>query len=95
MPGLGEFEISRLLRTPVEMVEFHLWYLREKRLVYRLDTGQLAISALGVDRIERDQLRISEDRLLSTGIAGMPPQSWGAADAAQSSGALEDGQQAL
>ena len=94
MPGLGEFEISRLLRTPVEMVEFHLWYLREKRLVYRIDTGQLAITALGVDRIERDQLHISEDRLLSTGSTGMPPPNWGAADAAQSSGALEDGQRA-
>jgi curved DNA-binding protein CbpA len=91
MPGLGEYEISRLLRTPVEMVEFHLWYLREKRLVYRLDTGQLAISALGVDRIERDQLRMSDDRLLSTGSVGMTPESWGANDAAHSSGALEDG----
>ena len=91
MPGLGEYEISRLLRTPVEMVEFHLWYLREKRLVCRLDTGQLAITALGVDRIERDQLRISDDRLLSTGSAGMPPESWEGNDATRSSGALEEG----
>jgi hypothetical protein len=91
MPGLGEYEISRLLRTPVEMVEFHLWYLREKGLVYRLDMGQLAITALGVDRIERDQLRIRDDRLLSSGGAGMTPESWGAADTPESSGALEDG----
>jgi curved DNA-binding protein CbpA len=94
MPGLGEYEISRLLRAPVEMVEFHVWYLREKGLVHRLDTGQLAITALGVDRIERDQLRISDDRLLSTGSAGMPPESWDGDAARQSSGSLEDGRHA-
>jgi curved DNA-binding protein CbpA len=94
MPGLGEYEISRLLRTPVEMVEFHIWYLREKGLVHRLDTGQLAITALGVDRIERDQLRISDDRLLGSGPAGMTPDHWDAGDEPHSSGALEDGHQA-
>ena len=76
------------------MVEFHLWYLREKGLVYRLDTGQLAITALGVDRIERDQLRVRDDRLLSTGSAGVTPEKWDATDDAQPSGALEDGLQA-
>jgi hypothetical protein len=91
MPGLGEYEISRLLRTPVEMVEFHLWYLREKGLVYRLDMGQLAITALGVDRIERDQLRLRDDRLLPAGGAAVPPESWGAVDAPESSGALKEG----
>ena len=105
MPGLGEYEISRLLRMPIEMVEFHLWYLREKRLVFRLDTGQLAISALGVDRIEHDRLRISDDRLLPTGNVAVPPERWAANDAAPperweaddaapSRGALEDGQPA-
>jgi hypothetical protein len=94
MPGLGEYEISRLLRTPVEMVEFHLWYLREKRLVYRIDTGQLAITALGVDRIERDQLRLRDDRLLSTGSPDITPDRWSATDAAEPGGILEDGQRA-
>jgi hypothetical protein len=91
MPGLGEYEIARLLRTPVEMVDFHLWYLREKGLVYRLDMGQLAITALGVDQIERDQLRISDDRLLSTGSVATAPERWDANDAPQSGGALKDG----
>ncbi len=66
MPGLGEYEMARLLRTPVEMVEFHIWYLREKGLVHRLDTGQLAITALGVDQIERDQLHLDRGRLLAS-----------------------------
>jgi hypothetical protein len=76
------------------MVEFHLWYLREKGLVYRIDTGQLAITALGVDRIERDQLRLRDDRLLPTGSADMTPDRWGANDAAEPGGVLEDGNQA-
>jgi curved DNA-binding protein CbpA len=30
-PGMGEYEVARLLRTPLELVEFHVWYLRAKR----------------------------------------------------------------
>ena len=57
-PGLGEVEISRLLNTPLEMVDFHLWYIRTKGWVERLDTGHLAITALGVDQAEQSrQLR--------------------------------------
>lgn len=66
MPGLGEYEMARLLRIPVELVEFHLWYLREKGWVQRIDTGQLAISANGVDSIERSRLRLPPDHLLPT-----------------------------
>lgn len=63
-PGLGDMELSRLLRTPLEFIEFELWYLREKGFVERLDTGLLAISAAGVDEVERGSLRLSDDRLL-------------------------------
>jgi curved DNA-binding protein CbpA len=54
-PGLGEVEISRLLNTPLEMVDFHLWYIRTKGWVERLDTGHLAITALGVDQAEQSR----------------------------------------
>ena len=63
-PGLGEYEMARLLRTPVELVEFHLWYLRSKGWIERLESGMLAISALGVDEVEQSRLRLGEDRLL-------------------------------
>ena len=49
-PGLGETEISRLLNTPLELAEFHLWYIKTKGWVERLETSHLAITALGVDR---------------------------------------------
>lgn len=65
-PGLGEYEMARLLRIPVELVEFHVWYLREKGWVQRVESGQLAISANGVDSVEQSRLRLPPDRLLTT-----------------------------
>jgi hypothetical protein len=63
-PGLGEHEMARLLGTPPELVEFHLWYLKAKGWVERLETGHLAITALGVDQAEQDRLLLSPDRLI-------------------------------
>jgi len=48
-------------------MEFHLWYLKAKGWVERLDTGQLAITALGVDHVEEGRLRLRKDRLLAAG----------------------------
>jgi curved DNA-binding protein CbpA len=70
-PGLGEYEVARLLRTPIELVEFHIWYLRSKGWIERLETGMLAISAAGVDQIEQGRLKLGNDRLLEAhGTAG-------------------------
>jgi hypothetical protein len=69
-PGIGEYEIARLLRTPLELVEFHLWYLRAKGWVERLDSGMLAISAAGVDQVEQGQLKLGHERLLEAHRAG-------------------------
>lgn len=63
-PGLGEHEVSRLLSTPPELVDFHFWYLRAKGWVERLQTGHLAITAAGVDQVEQSKLRLSPDHLL-------------------------------
>ncbi len=52
-PGIGEYEVARLLCKPIELVEFHLWYLKAKGWVERMDSGQLAISARGVDEVEK------------------------------------------
>ena len=64
-PGLGEYEVAHLLRMPLELVEFHMWYLKAKGWVERLETGQLAISALGVDEVEQGRLLLRHDRLLT------------------------------
>lgn len=63
-PGLGDMELARLFRTPIEFVEFELWYLKEKGLISRLESGHLAISVAGVDEVERGRMRFNDDRLL-------------------------------
>jgi curved DNA-binding protein CbpA len=64
-PGLGEMEVARLMRIPIHLIDFHIWYLREKGWIQRLDSGMLAITALGVDQVEKDRLRLNPDRLLT------------------------------
>jgi curved DNA-binding protein CbpA len=73
-PGLGEYEIARLLQRPVELVEFHLWYLRSKGWIERLESGMLAISASGVDQVEQSQLKLGRERLLEAhnAVSGAP-----------------------
>ena len=63
-PGLGELDMERLLACPREHLEFHLWYMREKGWVQRMESGRLAITAIGVDRAEEDTLGLRSDRLL-------------------------------
>jgi len=63
-PGMGELTIARLLLTPVELLDFHLWYLKAQGWVERLDSGLLAITAQGVDQVERSRLRLMPDHLL-------------------------------
>jgi len=71
-PGLGDYEMARLLGKPFELVDFHLWYLKSKGWVERLDTGLLAISAPGVDEVEKRRLRLRNDHLLTAG--GFAPE---------------------
>lgn len=63
-PGLGEIEMARLLNTPLELVEFHLWYLKAKGWAERLDTGHVAITALGVDQAEESNSMPSPEHLI-------------------------------
>lgn len=63
-PGLGELEMARLIDTPLELVEFHLWYIKAKGWAERLDTGHLAITALGVDEAEKNVKISGSDPLI-------------------------------
>jgi len=80
-PGLSDYDMARLLAKPFELVEFHVWYLKAKGWVERLDTGQLAISAVGVDQVEKNRLRLRNDHLLAApeGAEGQATRS-GTAD---------------
>jgi curved DNA-binding protein len=66
--GMGIIQIERLLGCPAQHLEFHLWYLREKGWIERLDNGLLAITANGVDHvIDQDNLILRRDRLIAEG----------------------------
>ena len=49
-PGLGPVQLASLIGCPHEMLEFHLWYLRDKGWIMRTETGSMAITADGVDK---------------------------------------------
>jgi curved DNA-binding protein CbpA len=48
-PGLGPFQLERLIGCPHEVLDFHLWYLRDKGLIMLIEDGSVAITADGVD----------------------------------------------
>lgn len=63
-PGVGEFELEHLLDCPMEHLEFHLWYLKAKGWITRMDTGKLAITVEGVDRANGEHHHDKSTRLL-------------------------------
>jgi curved DNA-binding protein CbpA len=64
-PGIGNFELERLLSCPAEHLEFHIWYLREKGWIQRTESGTLAITVAGVDRANSEHNREPRRKLLS------------------------------
>jgi curved DNA-binding protein CbpA len=63
-PGIGEVELSRLIGSPHELVEFHVWYLKQKGWLELTDNGLLVITALGVDQVEQSRLRLDRSHLI-------------------------------
>jgi curved DNA-binding protein len=70
--GVGIVELENLMQWPGGTLDFHIWYLKERRYIVRTDTGGFEITADGVDKIETDGLFLKKDRLLteSTGPFG-------------------------
>jgi curved DNA-binding protein CbpA len=64
-PGVDSLEMERLTRCPLEHLEFHLWYLREKGWIRRTESGRLAITAEGVDRVNREHAGKTTNDLLT------------------------------
>jgi len=50
-PGLGVYDLERLLGCPEDHIKFHIWYLKENGWVARQENGTWAITATGVDRV--------------------------------------------
>jgi curved DNA-binding protein CbpA len=59
-PGIGNFELEQLLGCPAEHLEFHVWYLKEKGWIKRIESGTLAITLEGVDRANTEHRSITK-----------------------------------
>lgn len=64
-PGLGDAELSIILDSPIEHLEFHLWYMKEKRWIARREDGLLAITVEGIDRAGSEEHIKAARRLLT------------------------------
>ena len=62
--GVGVVQLENLMEWPGETLDFHIWYLKEKQLIVRTETGGFEITADGVDNIEQEGLILRNDRLL-------------------------------
>ena len=63
--AIGLWRMEKMLGWPEKILEFHIWYLKEKGWLQCTDTGGYAITAAGVDIVEEHNLIVSEDRLLT------------------------------
>jgi hypothetical protein len=69
--GIGIVQLERLLACPSKHLEFHIWYLKEKGWVQRLENGMFAITASGVDRVMQEEATfLRKDRLISERSVG-------------------------
>ncbi|MBZ9737591.1 MULTISPECIES: J domain-containing protein [unclassified Mesorhizobium] len=62
--GIGDVELERLSGCPREHLEFHLWYLKAKGWIGRIENGTLAITVEGIDRANSEHRREGTTRLL-------------------------------
>jgi curved DNA-binding protein len=62
--GLGTVALERMLACPQEHLEFPLWYLKQRGWIERLESGHLAITVEGIDKLGNDDLALPANRLL-------------------------------
>ena len=54
--ALGSMTIEKEMDLSEEMLNFHLWFFREKGWIQREEDGGLAITAAGVERVEAGEI---------------------------------------
>ncbi|TPK73048.1 J domain-containing protein [Mesorhizobium sp. B2-3-3] len=69
-PGIGDTELERLSGCPREHLEFHLWYLKAKGWIGRVENGTFAITVEGIDRANAEHRREPAIRLLDRDVRG-------------------------
>jgi curved DNA-binding protein len=63
--GLGTVALEQMLACPREHLEFPLWYLKQRGWIERTETGYMAITADGVDKLGNDDLLLPANRLIA------------------------------
>ena len=67
-PEVSFLDIERRMGFPRDYLEFTAWYLRNKGYITRADNSDFALTAEGVDFVEKQRVKIPVlDRLLTTG----------------------------
>lgn len=62
-PSLGTVTVESMMNCPAEVLEFHLWYFREKGWIQRADNGGFVITAEGVDQVESGEVALATRHL--------------------------------
>ena len=65
-PGIGDLTLERMLGCPVEHLQFHLWYLKEKGWIRKTESGMFAITVEGIDRANSELHRETDANRLLT-----------------------------
>ena len=63
-PGMGQWQLEKIIGWPEEVLAFHIWYLRGKKWIETLENGMLAITPDGVDAYENSEYYRGRNQLL-------------------------------
>ena len=82
-PGLGINTVEQMMGIPVEVLDFHVWFFREKGWIQREEGGAISITADGVEKLETSAERQAEQERLritdaTTSPAPVPAPAVGA-----------------
>lgn len=64
-PALAVNTVARMLNCPLEVLDFHVWYFKEKGWINREENGGYSITADGVDRIESEEVGLANRKLIA------------------------------
>ena len=62
-PGIGPSSLEQMMGLTEEVLDFHLWFFKEKGWIKREESGQLAITADGVEKAESSSLAGEVEKL--------------------------------
>ena len=72
-PGLGINTVEQMMGIPVEVLDFHVWFFRERGWIQREEGGAISITADGVEKLEASAERQAEQARLRITDTATPP----------------------